>query len=229
MMGQFLAPVAIARTPGDSRSLWRRIFMQAVGDADASDSEVEQALYATALLSGTPLIQLIDGLVEIGLRAPLEAFPKPWLAVMRGRVLDLAAREMMGFAERCLVATWGWLPYPVARAGMPPELDSELDPYGADLVSIFMTDLGQQPRFGYTPGQMRLALLKTAVGVGRPLAEVVTALIARGMSLPIEAVPPACRETLQQTATHTLVCEQLACWQSATQKVAEIIPLRRAR
>lgn len=227
---QFEAPIAIAKVAGDSRSLWRRLFMEALaGQAHPSHEEISNALYAVALTTATPLIRVIDGLVEIGLRAPMEAFPKPWIAAMRGRVLDLGEREMLSYPHASLAAAWGWLPAPTARFALPHESDPELDPYGADLGLIFNADLGAQPRFGYTPAQVRLALLRTAVGLGRPLAEVVTALVERGMTMPAEAVPAGCREALRLDATHPLVRELLSSWHTTRMAQAEIIQLRRAQ
>lgn len=228
-MATFHAPIAIARVTGDSRALLRRLFMEAVGGADPCDCEISDALYATATLSGVPLIRVVDELIELGLRAPMEAFPKPWVAVMRGRVLDTAERELLSYAQRIVAAQWAWLPVPQAKTRLPVEIDAELDPYGADLMSIFMVDLGDQPRFGYTPAQIRLALLRTAVGLGRPLAEVVTALVERGMVMPAEAVPAACREAIKFAPQSPLVHELVGSWQASREAMAEVIPLRQAR
>ena len=222
------APLALAHQPGDPRPLWRRLFMQALGH-EGLPEEISNACYAASLLSGAPLIKVVDALVEMGLRAPMEAFPKPWLASLRGRVLDMAERELISYPHACLAASWGWMPVPLPRVSMPGDIDAELDPYGADLMEIFKTDLGIQPRFGYTPAMLRLALLKTAVGIGRPLAEVVAALVSRGLIMPAEAVPAGCRETLRLSATHPLVLEQVQGWHASYQSQAEIIPLRQAR
>jgi hypothetical protein len=202
--------------------------MEALDQQDTAPEGIGHAAYAAALLSGAPVIRVVDALVEMGLRAPMEAFPKPWIAAVRGRVLDLAERQMMPYAQASLAASWGWMPAPLPRVALPQDIDPELDPYGADLMAIFIVDLGPQPRFGYTPAMLRLALLKTAVGLGRPLAEVVTALITRGMVVPAEAVPAGCRETLRLTATHPLVHELIVGWQASHQAMAEVIPLRRA-
>lgn len=226
----FQPPIAILKQPGDSRALWRRLFMEAIaGQANPTNDEISNALYSAALLSAAPVIRVVDALVEIGLRAPMEAFPKPWVAAMRGRVLDLGDREMLSFALASLAASWGWLPAPVARISLSHDVDPELDPYGADLDMIFEADIGQQPRFGFTPAQVRLALLRTAVGLGRPLAEVVTALVERGMTMPAEAVPAACREALKESATHPLVRELLSSWHTTRMAQAEVIQLRRAQ
>lgn len=226
----FYAPIAVARMPGDPRATWRRLFMQALaGECQPTNDEISAALYAVAVLSASPLIRVVDGLVELGLRAPMEAFPQPWLATMRGRVLDLGDRHMLSYGLASLAAQWGWMPAPVAHVSLPQELDPELDPYGADLTAIFQTDIGSQPRFGYTPAQVRLALLRTAVGLGRPLMEVVSALVERGMTMPAEAVPAGCRESLKQTAMHPLMKELLGSWQTTQLVQAEIIQLRRAR
>jgi hypothetical protein len=224
----FNAPLALARLPGDPRPLWRRLFMEALDPLEAEPESIGHAAYAAALLSGAPVIRVVDALVDMGLRAPMEAFPKPWIAALRGRVLDLAERQLLPYAQASLAASWGWMPAPLPRVSLPVEIDPELDPYGADLMAIFMADLGPQPRFGYTPAMLRLALLKTAVGMGRPLAEVVTALISRGMAMPAEAVPASCRETLRLTTTHPLVLELIQGWQASHQAMAEVIPLRRA-
>jgi len=227
---KFEAPIAIAKVAGDSCSLWRRLFMEAVaGQAQPTHEEISSGLYAVALATATPLIKVIDGLVEIGLRAPMEAFPKPWLATMRGRVLDMNDREMLSYPIASLAASWGWMPAPLARTALPQEVDPELDPYGADLGMIFSTDIGVQPRFGYTPAQIRLGLLRTSVGLGRPLAEIVTALVIRGMVMPAEAVPAGCREALRVNATEPLVRELLNSWHTTRIAQAEIIQLRRAQ
>ncbi len=226
----FLAPIAVVKAPADPRALWRRLFMEALaGQNDPSNDEISSALYAAALLSATPVIRVVDALVELGLRAPMEAFPKPWIATMRGRVLDLADRELLSYPLASLAASWGWVAPPVARMSLPLEVDPELDPYGADLALIFNDDIGLQPRFGYTPAQIRLGLLRTAVGLGRPLAEIVTSLVERGMTMPGEAVPAGCRESLKETATHPLVKELLRSWHEARIVQAEIIQLRRAQ
>lgn len=226
----FLAPIAVLKAPADPRALWRRLFMEALGgQANPSADEISSALYAAALLSGSSVIRVTDALVEIGLRAPMEAFPKPWIATMRGRVLDLGDREMLSYQLASLAASWGWLPAPVARMSLPHDVDPEMDPYGADLALIFQGDIGEQPRFGFTPAQIRLGLLRTAVGMGRPLAEIVTSLIERGMTMPGEAVPAGCREAMRLGSAHPLVKELLKSWHEARIAQAEIIQLRRAR
>lgn len=227
----FVAPIAIARSPGDPRSLWRRLFMEALaGKAAPTPEEISNGLYAAALLSACPLIQVVDALVELGLRASMESFPRPWIAAMRGRVLDTADREMLSYRQASLAAQWGWLSAPQVRIALPADLDPELDPYGADLAAIFQTDIGEQPRFGYTPAQVRLALLRTAVGLGRPLTEVVAALVSRGMTMPAEAVPAGCREALRFDETAgPLMRELLNSWQTTRVAQAEVIQLRRAQ
>lgn len=226
----FTAPIAIARSAADPRALWRRLFMEALaGRTNPTTEEIANGLYAAALLSATPVIRVVDALVDLGLRADMEAFPKPWVATLRGRVLDIAERHLLSYAQASLAASWGWLPVPLVRTSLPPAIDPELDPYGADLIDIFAADLGEQPRFGYTPAQVRLGLLRTAVGLGRPLAEIVSALVARGMTMPAEAVPAGCREALRVSAAAPLVKELLASWHNARLAQAEIIQLRQAR
>ena len=105
----FNAPIAVPKAPGDSRALWRRLFMEAIDVKALTPDSVSNAFYAVALLSTSPLIRVVDALVELGLRAPVEAFPKPWLATMRGRVLDLGEREMLSHGLAALVASWGWM------------------------------------------------------------------------------------------------------------------------
>lgn len=224
----FNSPIAIPKAPGDSRALWRRLFMEAIDIRALTPDSLSNALYATALLSATPLIRVVDALVELGLRAPIEAFPKPWVAAMRGRVLDLGERAVLSFGLASLAASWGWMPAPLPRLSLPDGLDSELDPYGCDLLGILGCELGVQPRFGYTPAQVRLALLRTALCMGRPLAQVVAEVIERGVVLAPESVPAGCRENLRLTAVHSLVKEQVASWQACQRSAAEIIPLRRA-
>ncbi len=225
----FNAPIAVPKAPGECRALWRRLFMEAIDVKALTPDSVSNAFYAVALLSATPLIRVVDALVELGLRAPVEAFPKPWLATMRGRVLDLGEREMLSHGLAGLVASWGWMLPPLPRLTLPLGLDSELDPYGCDLLGILGAELGQQPRFGYTPARVRLALLRTALCMGRPLAHVVSELVERGVVLTPESVPAGCREVMRLTATHPLVREQVASWQVCQRSVAEVIPLRRAR
>lgn len=226
----FTAPVAIARSAADPRALWRRLFMEGLaGNPAPTAQEIANSLYAAALLSATPVIRVVDALVDLGLRAGMEAFPKPWIATLRGRVLDLGERAMLSYPQASLAASWGWIPAPVVRTSLPPAIDPELDPYGADLIDIFVTDLGEQPRFGYTPAQVRLGLLRTAVGLGRPLAEIVSALVARGMTMPAEAVPAGCREAMRVSAAPPLVRELLASWHAKRLAQAEVIQLRRAQ
>jgi len=226
---RFNMPMAVAKAPGEARCLWRRLFMEALETPVPSAENISHALYSVATLSGAPLVCVVDALVDLGLRANLEAMPKPWLAVMKGRVLDLEERAVLSWGQASLAASWGWMPPPAPRFSLPPEICAETDPFGADLLSIFGTELGAAPQFGYTPAALRLALLRTALGMGRPLAEVVSLLVSRGMVLPPEALPAPCRETLRVMATHPLVEEQVASWQVSQQVMAEIIPLRRAQ
>lgn len=225
----FNAPIAVPKAPGESRALWRRLFMEAIDIKTLTPNQISDALYAVALLSASPLIRVVDALVEMGLRAPIEAFPKPWVATMRGRVLDLAERETLSPPLASLAASWGWMMAPLPRLTLPLGLDCELDPYGCDLLGIFGAELGEQPRFGYTPSRVRLALLRTALAMGRPLAHVVGELIERGVVLTPESVPAGCRELLRLQAVHPLVKEQVASWQACQRSGAEIIPLRRVR
>ncbi len=222
-------PIAYAKQPADPRGLWRRLFLQAMDSGEPGAGTVEHACYAAALLSGASMAAVTDALVEMGLRAQPEDFPKPWLASLRGRVLDMGQRPMLSSALAALAASWGWMPTPVARASLPEEIDPETDPYGADLMTLFQHELGSQPRFGYSSSMLRLAILKTAVGIGQPLPQVVTDLITRGCIFPADAITGGCRETLRMTATHPLVKEQLASWQATYQAMAEVIPLRSAQ
>ncbi len=226
---QFNPPHAVPRTPGDPSSLWRRLFMSALDGYPPSDEAVRHALHTAALLSDSPLMIVVDTLVDLGLRADREAMPEPWLIRQRGRVLDVAEREMLSFGQASLAASWGWMPPPPPRLYLPHELCPEADPFGADLLTLLGEALGPMPRFGYRPATVRLALLRMALGMGRPLAEIVTALAARGVVLPPEAVPAGCREHLRLTATHPLMLELLASWQASQRTAADVIPLRRVR
>ena len=223
----FFAPIAVLHCPSDPRALWRRLLMQALSDYKfPSDDEIAQALYAVAVASGSPLIRIIDSLVDLGLRAPLSAFPKPWVAVLRGRVLDLDEREALSYRQASLAASWGWMPAPLARLSVPERIDPELDPYGADLVEIYLDNLGAAPRFGYTPTQIRLSLLRTAVGLGRPLAEVVSALVDRGLVIPASSLPETSIAKLEQACATPLLHALLTSWQSSSLTGAQIISLR---
>lgn len=225
----FHPPIAFAKQPAEPKALWRRLFMEALPGGQPTDTEIEQALYSAALLSGSPLILVTDALVEMGLRAGVDAFPKPWIAALRGRVLDMAQRQMLPAPLAALAASWSWMSAPLPRTAMPAEIDPECDPYGADLLALFVGELGPQPRFGYTPSMLRLGILKTAVGMGRPLAEVVSALIMRGCQFPADAITAGCREALRLSADNPLVREQIASWQAAHVAMAEIIPLSWAK
>lgn len=233
----FTPPFAAAQLPNEPFALWRKLFMAALGPVDqTTDLSVETiraALYATSVTADAPLIRVVDELVEHGLRADLEAFPEVWRSHLQARVLDLGKRAMLSYRLASLAAQWGWMTAPVARTYLPDGIDSELDPYGADLLQIFHDDLGPAPRFGHTPAQLRLALLRTAIGLGRPLIEVVTELSLRGVVLPMQAVPASCREGLKAAIAANnapaLTAEMVASWHIASQKLAEIVPLRNAR
>lgn len=228
-MSGFCPPVACARVVGDHKALWRHLFMAALEGTDPSSDSIRAALYAVSVSAGAPLVAVVDELVELGLRAPMDAFPESWCTSLRGRVLDLGQRALLPYRLASLAARWGWMPAPVARLDLPLVLDGDLDPYGADLLQIFMGDLGPAPRFGHTPAQVRLAMLRTAVGVGRPLAILVEDLASRAVVLPMEAVPASCRETLKRLPEpNPLLAEMLTSWGLATQKLGEVVPLRRA-
>ena len=225
----FNAPIAVPRMPSDNRALWRRLFMDALDSRDINADTVSAALYAGAALAHVPVIEFTDALVTMGLRASPESFPRPWVQMLQSRVLDLGERALLSYPLASVAASWGWMPAPMPRLSLPTELDCELDPYGCDLLGIFGCELGEAPRFGHTPSQVRLALMKTAMSMGRPLAEVVTSLVARGVVFMPESVPAGCRETLRLTTQNQLVLELIASWQISQQRVAEVIPLKFAR
>jgi hypothetical protein len=233
----FTPPFAAAHIAHEPYALWRRLFMAALGptaiSATPDADSIRAALYATSVTADAPLIKVVDELVDHGLRADLEAFPEVWRDSLQSRVLDLGKRALLSYRLASLAAQWGWMTAPVARTYLPQKIDSELDPYGADLLEIFQTDLGEAPRFGHTPAQLRLALLRTAMGLGRPLVEVVTELSLRGVILPMQAVPASCREALKAAISNNsapaLTTEMVASWHIASQKLAEIVPLRNAR
>ena len=225
----FNAPNAVPKTPGDNRSLWRRLFMEGLDGYPPSCESIEHALYSAALLTDCPLIPVVDALVELGLRAPVEAFPEGWVAAFKRRVLDVEMRSHLSFPLASVAASWGWMSPPLPKLIVPQELCIESDPYGTDLLCMLVEELGPSPLFGYKPATMRMALLQTALGMGRPLSEVVTALLTRGVILPHEVVPAGCREHLRLTATHPLVLEMLASWKASQQQIADIIPFKRAQ
>ena len=225
----FNTPNAVPKSQGDNRGLWRRLFMEGLDGYPPSNESVEHALYSAALLTDCPLIPVVDALVELGLRANIEAFPEGWVAAIRRRVLDIDSRQHLSYPLASLAASWGWMPPPLPKLFIPQELCLESDPYGTDLLCMLVEELGPSPLFGYKPATMRMALLQTALGMGRPLAEVVTALIARGVVIPPEVVPAGCREHLRLSATHPLVLELLASWHVSQQQFADVIPFRRAQ
>lgn len=226
---QFNPPHAVPKAPGDSRALWRRLFMAALDGYPPSDDAVHHALHTAALLSDCSLMNVVDALVDLGLRANIDALPESWVVRQKRRVLDLAEREMLSFGQASLAASWGWMPPPLPRLDLPHELCAEADPFGADLLGLLGEALGPMPRFGYRPASVRLALLRLALGIGRPLAEIITALVMRGVVLPPETVPAGCREHLRLTATHPLMLELLASWHASQRTHAHVIPLRRVR
>ena len=234
---QFHAPLPISRHPGDPRALWRRLFLEALQPGDTSPQTIATALLTGALLSGTSLFKVVDELVQIGLRGPLEAFPAPYVAHLRARVLNLDTRRDLPYALGALAASWGWMAEPFIRQQLPLQMDSEQDPYGADLCAIFHAELDPQPRFGYRPAQLRIALLRTAVALGQPVATVLPALIERGLVVPPEVVPVTTRDALlaQDPSQYSpLVAELVGAWRNALGRAeiafgGEVIPLRRAR
>jgi len=229
------APLAIRSEPGDSRALWRRLLLEGLDPQQPAEQTLSVALFTTSVLTGTPLFKVCDALVQLGLRAPPEAMPAPWVAHLRSRVLNADQRKELPYALAALAASWYWMPMPFVRLTLPPDICPEADPYGADLCQIFLAELGEAPRFGYRAAQVRAALLRCAVSLGQQLQKVVCDLLERGLVLPPEAVPEASRWYLLNTPPHELpplVSELIKAWRAADLREgyfdAEVVPLRKA-
>lgn len=222
----FNLPIAISKKGSAHISLWRRLFMEALISFPPSAEECKSALYSAALLSDCRVSDVVDGLVEAGLRAPLEFFPEGWVHSLRARVLDLSVRRDLGFGLASFAAQLGWMPAPLPQLKVNCLICAETDPYGADLITLTLDELGPEPRFGYRPASIRMALLRLAFAMGCSMVDVVNALITRGVRLLPECVPLGTHQQLLLTASHPLVVEALASWRSGNRS-ADVIPLRR--
>jgi hypothetical protein len=228
------APVPVKQQPGDARALWRSLLLEGVDPAQPIEKTLAVSLFTTSVLSGVSLMRLCDELVELGLRAPPEALPAPWVAQLRSRVLHADQRRDMPYSLAALAASWCWMPMPFVRVRLPHDICPEHDPYGADLCQIFLTELGPMPRFGYRAAQLRATLLRCALSLGQPIARVLGDLIDRGLVLPAEAVPEASRIQMfgtPPTELSPLVAELVKAWRTADLRHghfdADVVPLKR--
>lgn len=228
------APIPVSQQPGDMRSLWRKLVLEGIDPEQPAEATLGVSLFTASVVTGASLLKICNEMVQLGLRAPHDAMPAPWVAYLRGKVLNADTRRDLPYALGALAAGWYWMPMPFVRLTLPQDVCPELDPYGADLCQIYQGELGEAPRFGYRPAQLRAALLRTSMGLGQPVVKVLTDLIERGLVLPPEAVPEASRTQLMATASKdlpVLAAELARAWREAHIRqghfVAEVVPLRR--